>query len=75
MGFISKVPKRDPKTSLKVAILNIKSKYTVSPSINVRVRQICEPPAIIMSEDTPIYTPLKKVVLELSLPRFQMKTC
>ena len=38
MGFIPKVRTRASKTSLKVDILNIKSKYTVSPRMNVRVK-------------------------------------
>ncbi len=38
LGFIPKVHTRAPNTSLKVDILNIKSKYTVSPRMNVRVK-------------------------------------
>jgi uncharacterized lipoprotein YajG len=38
LGFIPKVHSRAPNTSLKVEILNIKSKYTVSPRMNVRVK-------------------------------------
>jgi uncharacterized lipoprotein YajG len=38
LGFIPKVRTRDSNHSLKVDILNIKSKYTVSPRMNVRVK-------------------------------------
>jgi len=38
LGFIPKVYTRDPNHSLKIDILNIKSKYTVSPRMNVRVK-------------------------------------
>ena len=38
LGFIPKVHTRDPNHSLKIDILNIKSKYTVSPRMNVRVK-------------------------------------
>jgi uncharacterized lipoprotein YajG len=38
LGFIPKVRTRAPNHSLKVDILNIKSKYTVSPRMNVRVK-------------------------------------
>ena len=38
LGFIPKVHTRDPNHSLKIDILNIKSKYTLSPRINVRVK-------------------------------------
>jgi uncharacterized lipoprotein YajG len=38
LGFIPKVRTRASNISLKVNILNIKSKYTVSPQMNVRVK-------------------------------------
>jgi uncharacterized lipoprotein YajG len=38
LDFIPKVHRRNPNHSLKVDILNIKSKYTVSPRMNVRVK-------------------------------------
>ena len=38
LGFIPKVHTKDRSHSLKVDILNIKSKYTVSPRMNVRVK-------------------------------------
>ena len=38
LGFIPKVRTRDPNHSLKVDILNIKSKYTVKSRMNVKVK-------------------------------------
>jgi len=38
LGFIPKIHRRNPNHSLKVYVLNIKSKYSVSPRMNVRVK-------------------------------------
>jgi hypothetical protein len=61
LGFISKARTRNSNRSLKVEILNIKSKYTVSSRMDVKVKTNLRVTCNNNEKSTLIYTPQKKL--------------